>query len=273
MQKAQKRFETNHQRKALDEDLHGLAQHFSFPVPNLPGDKSLIEDFLADLGVLLRKESKLISSNLHYLYIGPILFHLVILREYLHKLPNNDHVIFQLVQQNRVHRIWTSHKQALAACHGEEDSSSTSPLRYAPSPLLYRLSVINDTDIIISNDEILVAIQSPEAVDWTSGTALSGGPRKPRRYTPPYIQPTVPPPRPKRQLVDKKVVHFENRPAGTGSGPGRIMGSEQDIGEGVYIAGNLLKDCQSVNRIPLGTVVDNGEGHTVLRWRKRAQKS
>jgi hypothetical protein len=198
MQKVQKRFETNHQQKALDEDLHGLAQHFSFPVPNLPGDESLIEDFLADLGVLLCKESKLVSSNLCYLYIGPILFRLVILREYLHKLPDNDHVIFQLVQQNRVHRIWTSHEQALAACHGEEDSSSTSPLRYTPSPLLYRLSVINDTDIIISNDEILVAIQSPEAVDWTSGTALSGGPRKPWRYTPPHIQPTVPPLRPKR---------------------------------------------------------------------------
>ena len=106
MQKAQKRFETNHQQKALNEDLHGLAQHFSFPVPNLSGDKSLIEDFLADLGVLLRQESKFVSSNLHYLYIGPILFCLVILQEYLHKLPDNDHV-FQLVQQNRVHQIWT----------------------------------------------------------------------------------------------------------------------------------------------------------------------
>ena len=179
MQKAQKRFETNHQQKALDEDLHGLAQHFSFPVPNLPGDKSLIEEFLADLGVLLHKESKFVSSNLRYLYIGPILFRLIILREYLHKLPDNYHVIFQLVQQNRVHQIWTSHEQALAACHGEEDTSSTSPLCYAPSPLLYRLSVIDDADIMISNDEILVTIQSPEVVNWTSGTALSGGPQKP----------------------------------------------------------------------------------------------
>jgi hypothetical protein len=100
MRKAQKRFETNHQRRASDENLHGLAQHFSFPIPNLPRDESLIEDFLADLGVQLRKESKLVGSNLRYLYIGPILFRLVILQEYLHKLPEHDHIIFQLVQQN-----------------------------------------------------------------------------------------------------------------------------------------------------------------------------
>ena len=68
-------------------------------------------------------------------------------------------------------------------------------------------------------------------------------------------------------------MHFENQPVGTESGPGRIMGSEQDIGEGVYVAGNLLPDRQSVNRIPLGTIVDNGEGHTVLHRSKRARKS
>jgi len=68
-------------------------------------------------------------------------------------------------------------------------------------------------------------------------------------------------------------VHFENQPVGTESGPGRIMGSEQDIGEGVYVVGNLLPDRQSVNRILLGTVVDDREGHTILRWSKRAQKS
>ena len=180
--KVQKRFETNHQRKASDEDLHGLAQHFTFPVPNLPGDESLIKDFLADLGVQLRKESKLVGSNLRYLYIGPTLFRLVILREYLHKPPENDHVIFQLVKQNQVYRIWTSHEQALAACHGEEDTSSTSPFCYPPSPLLYRLPVIDTTDIIISNDETLVTIQSPEderdsTVGWTpKATALHPSP-------------------------------------------------------------------------------------------------
>ena len=68
-------------------------------------------------------------------------------------------------------------------------------------------------------------------------------------------------------------MHFKNQPVGTGSGPGCIMGSEQDIGKGAYIAGNWLKDHQSVNRIALGTVIDNGEEHIVLRQSKRAQKS
>jgi len=45
VQKARKKFEATHRRRASDEDLRGLAQHFSFPVPCLPGDESLIDDF------------------------------------------------------------------------------------------------------------------------------------------------------------------------------------------------------------------------------------
>ena len=229
MQNARKKFKATHQRGALDEDLHGLAQHFSFPVPSLPGDESLIDDFLADLGVQLRKESKLVSSSLRYHHIGPIFFRLVILREYLHKLPENDYDIFQLVKQNRVYRIWTSHELALAACHGEENTSSNSPLGYAPTPSLFKLTVINDTDTIISDDETFVAIRSPESINWTRGVALSGGLRKPRRYTPPHLRLTAPQPRPQPRPAYKKMVHFENQSAEASSRTGRVMGTSSRI--------------------------------------------
>src|ERR1700692_3673760 len=48
-----------------------------------------------------------------------------------------------------------------------------------------------------------------------------------------------------------------------GVGLGVSWAQKQDIREGVYVAGNLLPDHQSVNRILLGTIVDNGEGHTI----------
>ena len=44
MTKMLKEFEDSHQGTVTDEVLHSLAQHFSFPVPCLPGDVSLIED-------------------------------------------------------------------------------------------------------------------------------------------------------------------------------------------------------------------------------------
>ena len=273
--KARKTFEATHQRRVSDEDLHGLAQHFSFPIPNLPGDESLIEDFLADLGVQLRKESKLVSSSLRYHHIGPILFHLVILREYLHKPPDNDHSIFQLVKNNLVYRIWTSHEQALAACHGEGNTSSNSPFNYPPTPLLYKLTVIGDSAIVVSNDETLVAIRSPESVDWTSGMALAGGLRKPRRYTPPHLRLTALQPRPKPRPAHRKIVHFENQFEEASSGVGQVTG-EEVVGGGKDVARASLKGQQSVQktkgRVPLGTVVENGEELRVLRRSKRARR-
>jgi hypothetical protein len=277
VQKARKKFEATHRRRASDEDLHGLAQHFSFPVPCLPGDESLIDDFLADLGVQLHKESKLISSSLRYHHIGPIFFRLVILRGYLHKLPENDYDIFQLVKQKRVYRIWTSHELALAACHGEENTSPDSFLGYAPAPSLFKLAVINDTDIVIPDDETFVAIRSPESINWTSGMALSGGLRKPRRYTPPHLRLTAPRPQPQPRPAYTKIVHFENQSAEASGRTGRVMAEERVVRGGADVAGASSTNHQSGKktraRIPLGIVVENSEEITQLRRSKRARRS
>jgi hypothetical protein len=273
MQTAQQKFETAHQRMATDADLHGLAQRFSFPVPILAGDESLIEDFLADLGVQLRKESKLALSSLRLHHIGPILFRLVILREYLHRPPDNDQDIFELVKQKRIYRIWTSHEQALAACHGEEDTSPGAPLGYTPHPSLYRLAVINDADLIIPDDEVLVAIRSPHS--WMSGLALlPNGPRNPRRYTPPHLRLTTDKPRPKPRPVHKKIVHFKDQPSEASCSDGEVMGTGQGI-DRVTEASLEDRRCAKKTRvrIPLGTVIENSDEVRVLRRSKRARMS
>jgi hypothetical protein len=79
-----------------------LAQDFSFHVPILPGDASLIEDFLADLNIQLRNKTSATDHNLCLLHIGPVLFSLVILRVYLDLPDKNDYDIFHLVEQKRV---------------------------------------------------------------------------------------------------------------------------------------------------------------------------
>ena len=155
MTKMLKEFEDAHRGTVTDEVLHDLAQNFSFPVPCLPGDMSLIEDFLADMDIQLRKEPRLalnIRLRLRLLHVGPVLFRLVIVRNYLDRPPENDGVIFQLVKQNRIFRLWTPHEQALAACNGEENTSPDSPLTQAPTPQLYNLAVIDDGDLPLSDD-------------------------------------------------------------------------------------------------------------------------
>ena len=213
MTKMLKEFEDVHQGTVTDEVLHDLAQNFSFPVPCLPGDVSLIEDLLADMDIQLRKEPKLalnIRLRLRLLHIGPVLFHHVILRNYLSRPPENDEVIFQLVKQNRIFRLWTSHEQALAACNGEENTGPNSPLAQAPTPQLYMLAVINDSDLTLSDDRPLVAIQDIQSVNWSSGLALSGGQRKPQRYTPPHLRVILAGPRPKPRPAYKKTVQFQD---------------------------------------------------------------
>jgi len=169
-----------------------MAQDFSFPVPTLPDDAPLIEDFLADIDILLRKENAVTAHGLkensvatHSLrlhHVGPPLFGLVILRVYLGRPPENDGRIYELVKQNQVYRIWSPHERALAACHGESNTSSNSPLSEPPTPLLYNLAVVNDNDLVISDEVPLVAIKSPQPVNWMVSPGLAGGLRKPRRY-------------------------------------------------------------------------------------------
>jgi hypothetical protein len=186
-----------------------LAQDFSFCVPILPGDASLIKDFLADLDIQLRNKTGATSHSLHLLHIGPVLFSLVILRVYLNLPDENDYDIFHLVEQKKISHVWTAHEQALAACHGESDTGSKSPFAAPPTPLVYGIAVANDSGLTISDDEPLVIIESLDSIDWTSRPGLSGGFRKPRRYRPPHLQPNLAGPRPKpRPAYGKRQVRF-----------------------------------------------------------------
>jgi hypothetical protein len=186
-----------------------LTEGFSFCVPILPGDASLIEDFLADIDIQLRNETGSTAHSLRLLHIGPVLFSLVILRVYLGRSHENDQDIFQLAKQNKIRRIWTPHEQALAACHGESNTSPNFPLVAPPTPLLYGITVVSDAELEVSDDEPLVIIESLEAIRWTSSTGLSGGLRKPRRYRLPHLQAIPARSRPKpRPAYGKSQVRF-----------------------------------------------------------------
>jgi len=193
------------------------------------------------------------------------------------RIPAPNYNIFQLVKQKRVYRIWTSHELALAACHGEENTSPDSSLGYAPAPSLFKLAVINDADIVISDDETVVAIRSPESINWTSGMALSGGLRKPQRYTPPHLRLTAPRPRPQPRPAYTKIVHFENQSAEASGWTGRVMAEERVVGGRADVAGASSTNHQSGKktraRIPLGIVVENSEEIMELRRSKRARQS
>ena len=67
-----------------------LAQDFSFCVPILPSNASLIEDFLADINIQLHKETGTTAHGLHLLYVDLALFNLVILHVYLNHSHEND---------------------------------------------------------------------------------------------------------------------------------------------------------------------------------------
>jgi hypothetical protein len=225
-----KEFEDVHQGAVTDEVLHDLAHNFSFPVPCLPGDMSLIEDLLADMDMQLHKEPKLalnIRLRLRLLHVGPVLFRLVVVRNYLDRPPENDKVIFQLVKQHRIFRLWTSHELALAACNGEENTSPDSPLDQAPTPELYKLAVIDDGDLTLSDGRPLVAIRNLQSVNWSSGPALSGGRRKPRRYTPPHLRVIPAGPRPKPRPAYKKAVRFEDTLEENSEGVTRLRRSKR----------------------------------------------
>ena len=62
---------TNRRRTVTDKVLQRMAQEFSFTVPILPGDSSLIEDFLADIDILLRQENPVTTHSLRLLHVAP----------------------------------------------------------------------------------------------------------------------------------------------------------------------------------------------------------
>ena len=213
MEQQRTEFRSTHSgRDPTTGDLHkaALGQPFSGPV--LRGDASLADEFIVNLQCQIMKHSE--SAELANeraisgIHVSKILFHLVILRTYLSRPPDNDLDIFELVRDNCISRIWTTHEQALAACHGEDDTSATAKFDTQPSPSLWGVKVVQEDSSQLPPDLPLVAVQPP--VVWTNRPGLIGGTRKPQCYRPPYLHKAPLGPRPKPKPAYGK---FSEKPA------------------------------------------------------------
>jgi hypothetical protein len=130
-------------------DLLKMAHCLPLSVPILPGDASLAENFIADIKVQAHREKiDFISEDLALVPVGSILFHLVILRTYLNRLAENDLDIYEFIMANKISRTWTVHEQALAACHGEDDTSSNAHFNSMPNPHHWEVNVVKVTSNI-----------------------------------------------------------------------------------------------------------------------------
>jgi hypothetical protein len=69
----------NHGRTPSQFDLFKMVRRLPFSVPVLPGDASLVENFIADIKVQANREKIDIVDEDVLIPIGSILFHLVIL--------------------------------------------------------------------------------------------------------------------------------------------------------------------------------------------------
>jgi hypothetical protein len=143
--------------------------------------------FLSDLIFQIGPLTKHCIDKTAIMCVGEMLFNLVILWKYLACPPENDLDIFELVKNGQVTRIWTSHEQALAACFGEDDTGPTARFATPPSPVRWRLKVVNNAELLFPDDLPFVALWAP--VQWNNQPGLSGpGIHKPRCYKPPYLR-------------------------------------------------------------------------------------
>jgi len=156
----------NRGRTPSEVDLFEMVQHLPFSVPVLPGDASLVENFVADIKVQANHEKiDIIDEDLVLIPIGSILFYLVYYGHIWGRPVENDLDIYELVKARRVSRTWTAHEQALAACYGEDDTSSNACFRSVPDPHLWKVSVIkvsNDMEVPLSQDRHLSVYSRPE---------------------------------------------------------------------------------------------------------------
>ena len=133
----------------------------------------MAENFIADIKVQAHREKiNFISEDLALVPVGSILFHLVILRTYLNRLAENDLNIYEFIMANRISRTWTVHEQAVAACHGKDDTSSNAHFNSMPNPHHWEVNVIKVTsniEVPLSDDRPFASIQSPEL--WCGRTA------------------------------------------------------------------------------------------------------
>jgi len=176
----------NRGRTPSSHDLFEMAHHLPISIPILPGDASLVENFIADIKVQAHREKiNIISEDLALIPVGSILFHLIILWTYLNRPAENDLDIYEFVMANRVSWTWTVHEQALTACHGENDTSSNARFSSIPDPNCWEVNVVkvmSDIEVPLSDDQPFASIQSPEALVWTNRPGLKGGTRRPHQY-------------------------------------------------------------------------------------------
>ena len=233
-----------------DNDLLAAASEFlsSFSVPILPGDASLALEFISNLKCHIAHTLTSLADDRAIMSIGQVLFNLVILRTYMSRPAENDHNIFELVKDNQVSRVWTSHEQALAACFGEDDTSVNASFLTKPNPFLWKIKVLPDPNPELHQEHAFVTIRNP--IVWTTGPGLTGGTRKPRHYRPPHLRLLEPGPRPKPRPA------YGKRLSGMAEGGSTVVGDVE--------VGPPAKRGRHVELVgPMGNVAGAGEGMEV----------
>jgi hypothetical protein len=174
--------EANPNRRKTTNNLLEAASSFPFLVPILPGDMLLTIDFMSSL---LHHVGDQLIDDCAIEGIGQALFSLVILRMYLDRPPENDLDIFKAVRDGHIARIWTSHKLALAAVHGEDDTSRDAIFDTVPNPDLWGIKVVQYDALELAEDHLFVTIKQP--ITWSHRPGLTGGSLKPWCYKPLYL--------------------------------------------------------------------------------------
>jgi hypothetical protein len=209
----------NPHRRLTDFDLLHAGSEFSssFSVPILAGDVSLAEEFISNIKLQIGRQYASLADDLAIMSVGQVLFNLVILRTYMARPPENDLDIFELVEENRVSRVWTGHELALASCFGEDDTGPDASFLTKPNPFLWSINALVDSNLERPHNSSLVTVHGP--VVWTARPGLTGGSRKPRHYKPPHLRQLEPPTRPKpRPAYANKSPNMGKRAANTMDG-------------------------------------------------------
>ena len=130
-------------------------------------------------------------------------------------------------------RVWTIHEQALAACHGEDDTSSCPNFNSVPNPDRWEVSVIkvsSNMDVPLPNDQPFVCIQMTETVVWSNCPGFTGGTRKLHHYQPLHIRLTPPGPQPKLRPAYSKFATNDGEGADKGVNIKRPVAEDAKVG-------------------------------------------
>lgn len=173
------------QSEINDDVLYDLRAQMSFKVPVLPGDLSLVEQFVVDLLIEISRRKLTGDDKCAATAMAKILFSLIIVRTYLDRPSDNDLDIYELVNSARLVRIWTSHEQALAACYGEDDTSINACFMSAPNPSMWKVRTKVDSQVPLAVESPFVRVTG-NPFTWNSRPGLDGGSTRPHSYLPPH---------------------------------------------------------------------------------------